>query len=206
MRCLLSFDSDSSRRHQSRSVATALFLFPGRLAMLTGPGADQGPLFPYSGFLVVVSLSSLHAISPRHSLRRSSRKRTVRKFDCSYSVSVFNPSLFMKKLSSITNRSTTARALDIECHCGEKEMNISITLTPRVNIPSRADGNKFGIGEVVDLRCVATPVGSNIAAIGGVGYRIKQGSGKLTEVAVLPGGLPFSRHPAKRRWNWDCRR
>jgi hypothetical protein len=94
----------------------------------------------------------------------------------------------MKKLSSITNRSTTARALDIECHYGEKEMNISITLTPRVNIPNRADGNKFGIGDVVDLRCVATPVGSNIAAIGGVGYRIKQGSGKLTEVAVLPGG------------------
>src|SRR4051794_12647725 len=70
-------------------------------------------------------------------------------------------------------------------------MNLSITLTPVVAVPNRTAG-KYGIGEVVNLSCVATPAGSNIAAIGGVGYRITEGSGVLSGANTALGTAVFT--------------
>lgn len=70
-------------------------------------------------------------------------------------------------------------------------MNLSITLNPAFVIANRVAG-KFGIGEIINLACVATPIGSNIAALGGVGYRIKEGSGALSAANTVAGTATFT--------------
>lgn len=70
-------------------------------------------------------------------------------------------------------------------------MNLSITLTPSVIIANRVAG-KFGIGELVTLGCVAMPAGSNVAAIGGVDYKVTQGSGSLSTANTPPNTAIFT--------------
>ena len=70
-------------------------------------------------------------------------------------------------------------------------MNLSITLTPAVVLQNRVAG-KYGIGEVITVSCTATPRGSNIADLGGVGYRIVQGSGRFTAANTVAGTAVFT--------------
>ncbi len=58
-------------------------------------------------------------------------------------------------------------------------MNLSINLTPTVVLANRVAGS-FGICELISLSCTVTPATANIAALGGVGYKVKQGTGKLS--------------------------
>lgn len=69
-------------------------------------------------------------------------------------------------------------------------MKLTITHTPQVVIANRTVG-KYGVGEVVNLSCVVSG-GSSIAALGGVGYKIKEGSGALSAANPALGTAVFT--------------
>ncbi len=69
-------------------------------------------------------------------------------------------------------------------------MRLSITLAPLVVIANRVAGS-YGIGEVVAVSCTVTG-GGTIAGLGGVSYKITQGSGALAGAAPAAGTVTFT--------------
>lgn len=69
-------------------------------------------------------------------------------------------------------------------------MKLTIVLAPAVVLANRVAGS-YGIGEVVNVSCTVTG-GGTIAGLGGVIYRIKQGSGALSAAAPAAGTVTFT--------------
>ena len=69
-------------------------------------------------------------------------------------------------------------------------MKITIGVNPVVIVPNRLNG-KYGIGEIVNLTAIVS-TGGDIATIGGVGFRLKQGSGVFTNVDPVAGTATFT--------------
>lgn len=79
----------------------------------------------------------------------------------------------------------------IQLEIKETNMATTLNLTPLVVIANRIAGN-YGIGEVVNIACDVRPAAPGIGGLGGVVYKIKEGSGALTAANVALGTVTFT--------------
>lgn len=69
-------------------------------------------------------------------------------------------------------------------------MHVSIKVVPAVHLEHRVTG-KFGLAEIIHLRCEVFPRGSSLASIGGVRYRLKTGGGTFSNANPATGEATY---------------